>query len=234
MRFSSSARISLLALGLVAIFFLGLLVLQPPPNASPKKIFQGSEKKREIQFQHNVPPEIKFLGIRNLQNEDWENDLEVEIQNISDKHIYYVLIVLILPEVSINGYPSSFRMEFGDPELIQKNKLARANSNSIRPGDKYIFSIPKKQVKNVKEKKAELGIMTKVTKILFNLNVINFGDGTGYFGGKADFRKIEGQSSISPRAIGSKLELPSPSLQRAQWLQPATYLRTSLSPEKKA
>src|ERR1041385_8971520 len=108
-----SVRITLSVLGFIFAFFLCLLLLPAPQQASsqaqnprqpndPTPDRQTPERKRKDSYAHRIPPEFQ-VKLKNLQNDDWAKDLEIEIKIVSNKPIYFFHIYLHLPEVRIGG-----------------------------------------------------------------------------------------------------------------------------------
>ena len=232
-----SVRISLSILGFVFAFFLCLLLVPIPQQASQQKQLlrqpndptpkrqQTTEQKRKIVQTHNLPPEVKYK-IRNLQNEDWPKDLEVEIKNVSNKPIYYIYLVLVMDEVTIAGYPAAFILEFGNKKFSSTLQLAEEGDISIKPGESYTFKVPENQIKNTEKKMAELGIEFKVTKVEFDLNIINFGDGTGYSAGAPYVKKKEPSATrflpLKKLQVIPLLARASPSTQPVNYAAPSS------------
>lgn len=173
---------------------VAVLIAQVPRQANstspqertlaPKQDEQGNKPKRKYGYARKVSG-IKVVAIRNLDEEDWVEKLEVEIKNISDKPIYYIRLVLIVDEIkpAPTFYPLNFVYKFGNSRHINLGSLAEPEDEFVRPGESLILKIPQSQVEGWSRLKAEQSF-PPVTKIEFYFELINFGDGTGYFGGE--------------------------------------------------
>ena len=65
---------------------------------------QQAERELEDQIPKHLPIKIKIKAdkeraFKNLQNEDWHRDLELEIRNTGDKPIYYIDLLMVFPDV---------------------------------------------------------------------------------------------------------------------------------------
>jgi hypothetical protein len=160
---------------------------------------QGSKPKRKYGYARRVSG-IKVEAIRNLDEEDWVEKLEVEIKNISDKPIYYIRLVLMLNEIKVAPTfdPLHFVYKFGNSRHINLGSLAEPEDEFIKPGDSLIIKIPQNQVEGWDRLKSEQRF-PPITNIEFYFELINFGDGTGYFGGEPRSHKPQRVSISNPR-----------------------------------
>lgn len=145
---------------------------------------QEDKRKRKHRYARKISG-IKVVDIRNLQEDDWVEKLEVEIKNISDKPIYYIRLAIIVDEIkpAPNFYPLNFVYRFGNSRHINLGSLAEPEDESIKPGESLVIKIPQDQVEGWNRWKAEQNF-PPVTKVQFYFELVNFGDGTGYFGGE--------------------------------------------------
>src|SRR5438874_8923990 len=63
---------------------------------------QDEERKFENAIPNHLPIKVKLKNeqaFKNLNNDKWARDIEVEVENRSDKPIYHLLISLTLPDV---------------------------------------------------------------------------------------------------------------------------------------
>lgn len=192
-------------LGLVFLFSLVALAYRVPKKAyekilpikaaSQKKSLQDDTGKRKYEYKQSVKG-IKVVEIRNLQSDNWAEDLEIEIKNTSEKPIYYIRLVLTLNEIKLppNYYPLGFIIKYGNDRHINVGSLAEADEPSIKPGENYVLKIPMDQIEGWKRKQAEYN-PPPVTRVELYFNVINYGDGTGYLGEKPQSNPPKKRSS---------------------------------------
>lgn len=183
-------------LGLVFLFSLAALAasrwLVKRSTATPGKPVQAqSSNQRRLAYRHKVNG-IKIVDVRNFKSDNWVEELEIDVKNISDKPIYYILLWVRVDEVKWppRNFPVAFQLEYGSRPLLNVGDLAGPDDISLKPGESYTFKIPEKQIKNWNEKKKEMGdSFPAITEIELYVQMVNFGDGTGYFGGQYESRK---------------------------------------------
>ena len=143
------------------------------------------KEKRKISLRSAVPKEIKVVGIRNYDADDWYEKFEFEIKNDSKKDIWYIHFLVGLPEYSKEDELLVFVMRFGDNTRISE-AIKNPNKPLIRAGEGHVFKIPPYQVENMKKRISPDGTtLPPVKHLKLELYKIFFTDGTGYLGGKA-------------------------------------------------
>src|SRR5947209_18784810 len=83
----------LLSFACLALIFLISGTLTSSTAQSPESSTQ--ERKLKLKGFKDIPVAIR--EVRNLQSDTWHKDLEIEVKNISDKPIYFMLAYLIFP-----------------------------------------------------------------------------------------------------------------------------------------
>ena len=143
---------------------------------------QGSERKFENTVPEHVPIKVKLKSeksFKDLRNKNWARELEVEVKNTGNKPIHYLYMIIDMPDLLLeDGISLSFRVKYG------VNWLAAASSAPpppdeapIRPGESITLKIPEKRWKAfeaLREKKKK----NDPKKVTFELQLIDFGDGT--------------------------------------------------------
>jgi hypothetical protein len=120
--------------------------------------------------------------LKDAKNERWLDELEVEVTNTGTKPIYFLEMVLDLPDVvAPNGLNIAWRLAYGRGELISISEQVRPDDAPIQPGGVVILSVPVARVEDWKRARAK-GTLTNPKKIAFFFSFINFGDGTGLVG----------------------------------------------------
>jgi hypothetical protein len=120
--------------------------------------------------------------VKDLKNEDWIGDLEVEVTNTGTKPIYYLDIDLFMPDVfSPNGVNIGYVLKYGRVELIDFSEPLRSDDVPIKPGEIAVLTVPANLAETWKHVRAK-GTLTNPRKIEFLFLQINFGDGTGFMG----------------------------------------------------
>ncbi|MGH9942991.1 MAG: hypothetical protein ACRD9R_11615 [Pyrinomonadaceae bacterium] len=127
----------------------------------------------------HLPIEIKIRNadkVKNLNNEDWVRDLEIEVKNKSNKPIYF------LPEVkSPKGNNIGFPLRYGRIEFVKFDTPVISEDVPILPSEVYVFKLEENQIRGWRRFAAEKHVLRggpRKLQILFA--VLNFGDGTGF------------------------------------------------------
>jgi hypothetical protein len=171
---------------------------------------QGREL--DDQIPKHLPIRIKIKkekeeAFRDLKNEKWLREFELEVKNIGTKPIYFLALMIDLPEVREADGTIGFSVRYGRETLnVFEQELGRAKPEDvpIEPGAIYIFRFAKTRADAwedfiVKEKRAQ------PKKVRVRFQELNFGDGTG-------FRTVEGVPLPEP----AKNQSPEGSLRAPQ------------------
>jgi hypothetical protein len=170
----------LIALGTTSIFVIkGIYVLGQSQSNAP-----ADERKLKVKEFKDMPLKVK---IKNLQSKTWHKDLEIEVKNISDKPIYFILAYLTFPDDKVGDGEVGLHLTFGKRENIQIIQLADPGDPHIAPGEIYVFTIPEPFRTNFEGRHKRYPNLDK--NLLLRFAVISFGDGTGFeVGEPRDFR----------------------------------------------
>jgi hypothetical protein len=126
------------------------------------------------------------------QNEDWLRDFSLEVKNISGRPIYFVDYALIIPQSGGNRTPASFRLQYGRQELINYQQIAEPNDKAIQPGETVSLTISETAYKSfLHYMKADNNPLAPASEARLVIQSINFGDGTGWIGGKLRSQDID-------------------------------------------
>ncbi|MDQ3013248.1 MAG: hypothetical protein M3X11_21400 [Acidobacteriota bacterium] len=131
---------------------------------------------------------LKLEKITNLRSEEFPKDFEIKIKNISKKPIYYLSLSVLLPEAKpyVGNEGGRFRLTYGDAKFKERNLHAESTDNSLQPEETYVLSLSEEKVNHffswVNRKSEFLRSGTK--RLVLAIELINFGDGTGYTVGK--------------------------------------------------
>ena len=148
-----------------------------------------AKEEREVvdKIPKHLPIKIKIKKekeekVKDLKNEEWLGELEVEVTNTGTKPIYYLDIVLFMPDdFSPNGVNLGCILKYGRAELISITEPLRPDDVPIKPGEVVVLSVPAHLVEGWKRGRAK-GELTNPKKFEFLFGLINFGDGTGFMG----------------------------------------------------
>lgn len=140
--------------------------------------------KRKVSLGSAPPKDVKIVGIRNVDESDWYNNVEVEIQNEGQADIWFLQLRVGMPEYKREKTTPVFVVDFGK-DSPTSGGVNRPNKPVIRPGERYTFRIPPEQVKNfAKGYSTDQVTVPPVGWIRFELYKIYFTDGTNFIGGE--------------------------------------------------
>lgn len=153
------------------------------------------ERKLRISEFNGMPVAVK--EVRNLQQEeDWFRDLEIEVENISDRPIYFISLIIEFPDIPAppqmradgttpSRTTTGIGLSFGALRLGDVKNVATPDDPSLKPGETYVFKVPDGWVQGFEHMKRERNLRRSATeKIDLEFDTISFGDGSGYIAGE--------------------------------------------------
>jgi hypothetical protein len=157
----------------------------------PQKLRPRQSPIRILSFGVQEPLFIKPV---HNQSEDWLKDFSLEIKNISGRPIYFVEYALIIPQNNGDGTPASFRLTYGRNELTDYQQTAERNDTAIQPGETVSLKVSEAAYRSfLYHMKAENHSLAPASEARLIIQSINFGDGTGWMGGKLRSQDIDRQ-----------------------------------------
>ena len=151
------------------------------------RVTPGSAALQERIFENKIPAHIpikikikkeKEQSFKDLKNEKWLREFELELTNTGDRPIYYLEIVMDT-DVRLSGPEIVFPLRYGRPELGDIVTKAKSDDVPIKPGETIILTTGDTTAweKGVRERG-----WPQPTKFKALIQVVSFGDGTGYWG----------------------------------------------------
>jgi hypothetical protein len=171
---------------LLQLFFLGLAIILLTEGPLIPNLAQSTEERElEDKIPKHLPIRVKLKkekekAFKDLKNEKWVRDFELEVTNIGDKPIYYLSLLLLLTDTKAsNSRQIVFPLRYGRSELVDFRTSLQSADVPIKPGESYVLKIPLREAKGwenfkSKEKKPE------PKKVQLKFQLINFGDSTGF------------------------------------------------------
>jgi hypothetical protein len=153
------------------------------------RLSSSSAALQERIFENKIPAHIpikikikkeKEQSFKDLKNEKWLREFELEVTNTGDKPIYYLEIVMDTGvKFDGSGPEIVFPLRYGRAELGDIVTKATSDDVPIKPGDTIILTTRQATA-------WEIGIREnrwpEATKFKAEIQMLSFGDGTGYWG----------------------------------------------------
>jgi hypothetical protein len=209
-----------------------------------------SDDDEERRFENGIPAHVPLKvklknerAFKDKKNKEWGRDLEVEVTNTGTKPIYYMYMIIDMPDFKLeDGVPWGFRVKYGRAELWNLEEPIRPEDVPLRPGETYTFKIPEEKwrgFKNIVEKNNK----EHPKKVRFEMQFITFGDGTGLestLGGpmlpppkkrsKRESTPKQEAGACRPSQDERTSAPPLRFLKASAFLEPADLLRVNFSP----
>jgi hypothetical protein len=147
---------------------------QPPPQ----------ERLLENQIPKHLPIKVKLKkekekAFKDAKNDKWGRDLELEVKNTGTKPIYYLVLLVNLPELRVGQSNLVFDLRFGDRKFANFATGTQSGNISLKPGETTILKI--RDGNDLDWEDFSRG-MQWPKPIRFELKFVelSFGDGTGF------------------------------------------------------
>jgi len=173
-----------------------------PPNraeiAELRRLVQQDQNKKSLKTGEFKDMPVKYHEIRNLNTDTWYKDLQIEVKNIGSKPIYFMLAYLEFPDHKPGGRDTGLSLTFGDLKNWDIGTIADPHDLHIDPGQTYVFTIPEENRKWLQKQNEK--VPQELKKLDFHIDIISFGDRTGFEIG----RPLDLRQTKQPEARGNK------------------------------
>lgn len=149
-------------------------------------VFTARSRAQEREFRNNIPAHVPVkVKLKNeekfkkLENKEWARELEIEVKNTGAKPIYYIYVIISMPDVRDGAYSLAFQVKYGRKELAFFDTPLQPDDVPIRPGESVTLKVPENQVGPYERWRDRQG-KEDPKKVEFNMQFINYGDGTGF------------------------------------------------------
>ncbi|HEV2705686.1 MAG TPA: hypothetical protein VGV59_07150, partial [Pyrinomonadaceae bacterium] len=230
----------------VLICFLTLSIVGIASRAQDSTISNKEEREFKSTIPEHVPIRVKVRNeqaLKQMDNEKWARELEIEVKNTGSKPIYYLSMSILMPEMT-DAYnrPLTFQVRYGRKELRHLDTQLQPDDVPIRAGESATLKISENQVKGFEVTRHKEKV-SNPKKIEFWLIVMNLGDGTGFSGRDGSpeaYLTKELSTNILPPAGKPEACKSPPTVRKADSSvklinalyspQPANFLRVDFSP----
>jgi hypothetical protein len=192
----------LLAAGLLSSMLVALVITcNFGPGGGPVKA-QGERQLENLMPKH-IPLGVKIKKekekeFKDLSNEKWARDFELEVTNTGDKPIYEFYLLLTLDIKELSGQNVLAMVYYGRTELGDLRVRATPDDIPVNPGESVVLKIHPGlldawDILDHRENRPH------PKKIKIELQHLNFGDRTGYMGNNGILlpRKVDPQSKLT-------------------------------------
>ena len=214
--FSKLLHLLLVSASVVVLIKVGILL----------STAQSEERKLKNKEFAGMP--VRVRKVKNVQSETWPRDLEIEIENVSNKPIYFINGVLAFPDDPAPDGISGILLQYGKLENLDIAKLADPEDEHLDPG-KTVTLVVSDVYRNgllAKQKRAP----GNLKKLEFWFDTISFGDGTGFqLSEFVDVRKKKADpSQKSEKSSLKKKEMKAGRLEATETTLPLLRLETAV------
>jgi len=164
--------------------------LKLKPTAAEVASLRRQQPKEERELEDTIPAHVpikvkikaeKEQAFKDLSNEHWVRDLEIEVKNTGTKPIYFLHLQLHLETTGPDGNGVGFVLLYGRTDLVEITAPLKPEDVPIKPGETHIFTIAERFVRGWERIVREDNVrQPKKVRVIFQN--INFGDGTGFWG----------------------------------------------------
>lgn len=144
-----------------------------------------SERELEDKIPKHLPIKVKIKSekekaFKDMKNEKWLQDFELEVTNTGDKPIYYLSLSLVPPEIKLYGNEITFPFRYGRSELGDIETKAGPDDIPIKPGETYVFKVADNNMEGWERFKHDEN-WPQPKKVSLRFVALSFGDGTGFW-----------------------------------------------------
>lgn len=168
----------------LAIIFLFSLVAVCGFVASRAQSEAKEEREVEDKTPKHLPVKVRVKNpekVKDLKNENWLGEAEIEVKNVGDKPIYFLRLGLIFVDVKKDsGDEIGYSLVYGRGQLIDIDKRPEPTDVPIPPGGTHVFKLHESYVKGWNWYRTRVEKKPHPKKVAIIFSTINFGDGTGF------------------------------------------------------
>lgn len=165
------------------------------------------ERRFENTVPAHVPIKVKLKSeksFKDLKNRGWARELEIEVKNTGSKPIYYLYVLVVMPDVRVNGHRLTMRTAYGRRELgLPETPVEPDDQPVLSPGEALTLKFPEAKVRAYEFIRDRDGLPDP-KRVEFEIQAVKFGDGTSFRGpdGKPWREATKKQSSNAPSREG--------------------------------
>jgi hypothetical protein len=155
-----------------------------PTRQEAAEARKAEEREVRDEIPAHVPVKIKLRNekkAKDLNNDGWLADLEIEVRNTGTKPIYFLRLGMSFVDVKRDsGTGIGHAFVYGRMDLIDIGNRATAEDVPLLPGETHVFKLHEEYVKGWNWYRTRVEVKPQPKKIRVYLSVLSHGDGTGY------------------------------------------------------
>lgn len=124
------------------------------------------------------PTAAKEKEFKRLSNDHWLRNLELEVKNVGTRPIYYLVLIVDMPELKFADGNMLVDLRFGDSKFLNFAGGAKAEDPSIPPGETRVLKV--EDPLDWSEYSRGMPHWPRPKQLVLRFQEINFGDGTGF------------------------------------------------------
>src|SRR5215213_2419906 len=143
------------------------------------------ERELEDRIPKHLPIKVKIKkekekAFKDLKNEKWLWNFELEITNTGDKPIYFLSLSIYMPEITMpDGNNVGLVVHYGRDQLIDIETKAGPDDIPLKPGETYTHKFSDLEVESwyaFKQREDK----PHPKRLIMRFQALSFGDGTGF------------------------------------------------------
>jgi hypothetical protein len=147
---------------------------------------QSGERDFVDKLPKHLPIKVKIKkekekAVKDLNNEKWVRDLEIEITNTGTKPIYFLKMLLLTGVRGLEGVETGFPVQYGTIKLGPIDFQASPEDVPLQPGETYVYKLSDVLVESW-DRFRQREHRPDAQRLVLILQALSFGDGTGFAG----------------------------------------------------
>jgi len=131
---------------------------------------------KHLPIKVRIRPE-KEKAFKDLDNDNWIRDLEVEVKNTGTRPIYYMVLLVDMPELKFGQGNMVFDLRFGHKKFMNFASGAKPEDLALKPGETCILDT--RTPLDWNEYSRDMN-WPRPKQFVLKFQEISFGDGTGF------------------------------------------------------
>lgn len=145
------------------------------------RVTRGSDRSYTIYEASHSPKIIKIKGIKNIDSPHFPHDMEIEVENVYHKPIYFMNIDMVFPRVKHEAHTVGVGVGYlwGRRKLVNFKERPTEEDPFIKPGETVFLKPEEHAFKWLLQYLPKIGSsLAELDEILLFVGNINVGDGT--------------------------------------------------------